>query len=130
MREIKFRAWDNRNKRMYPFELIELPYNENVNLDGQFDGLVNREYLFMQYTGLLDKNGEEIYEGDIVSVFDYDTEFLGHGKIVFYDFSWCIEWICKDKNFTMMFSEWYEETKTVEVIGNIYENQELLKGEK
>ena len=86
----------------------------------------NKRQIAMQYTGLKDKNDVEIYEGDIINVFDYDTEFLGYGKIVFDNFSWSIEWICKTTSFTMMFSEWYEETKTVKVIGNIYEHSHLL----
>ena len=67
-RKIIFRAWDKRHKKMYPFELIEIPYSENVNLDGQFDGLIDREYVFMQYTGLVDKNNVEVFNQDIVKI--------------------------------------------------------------
>ncbi|WP_447579949.1 YopX family protein [Acinetobacter baumannii] len=74
MREIKFRAWLPTNNRMYEFD-------ENESLGDHFNRLIYGfgKFELMQYTGLKDKNGKEIYEGDIVRwkeiVADYETHY-------------------------------------------------------
>jgi uncharacterized phage protein (TIGR01671 family) len=138
MREIKFRVWDKKRKVM-----IQLT-NATVDIDGQeiavfemvnsipdniqlFDylrtliarGKSNVEDLeLMQFTGLLDKNGREIYEGDILKANS------GIGKVVWLelDAMWAVE---KSEDWTYPFScNVYSDNH--EVIGNIYENSELL----
>ena len=121
MREIKFRAWLLAVKRMtYTHTLDELM---NWNTQEEINGIG----IWLQYTGLRDKNGTEIYEGDILrhnwnSGNDIMKETIS--EVRFSDGAF----ICDDKkraNFDISIhalSDWAE----VEVIGNIYENQELL----
>lgn len=105
MREIKFRAWDEENG-MYVVQ--NLYFDKEGNLAMPYHTEKMGVYV-MQYTGLKDKNGKEIYEGDIV----YSTYYRHNIEI--------------EDIFTMY--KWfdYPESEEFEIIGNIYENPELLK---
>lgn len=138
-REIKFRAWDKENKEMYDVQNLFL--NRNGGLEGihywpppgysaaivrsVFKGKEN--LVLMQYTGLTDKNGKEIFEGDIVQ----NKSLSMKGEIRLDTFSnslgkyhgWCI--FRKMKIGDDKISTW--ESPHWVVIGNICENPELLK---
>jgi uncharacterized phage protein (TIGR01671 family) len=129
MREIKFRAWDKEKKQMTPsFNLWSLTEDENFNLclDG-YGILYPNRVILMQYTGLHDKNGKEIYEGDIVSEWFYPdfgiekTRF--EGIVEWFDSGWFV----KTKNVGEIS---LTDTAEIEIIGNIYENPESLKETK
>jgi len=116
-REIKFRAWDKREKILvYDNENNSTDYWDGVMASeiGLLNSLLdNKEYILMQYTGLKDYHKKEIYEGDIVRFLEtsgYDFEEIVENM-------WDIRDHCWDKNVD------YEDIK---VIGNIYENKELL----
>lgn len=66
MREIKFRAWDTMLKRMYQVDGIDFGIDAWYSEDGDHHHSENGRVVPMQYTGLKDKNGNEIYEGDIL----------------------------------------------------------------
>jgi uncharacterized phage protein (TIGR01671 family) len=115
MREIKFRAWDRERRKMIsPRDLI--------HLDGETTkGLLEMSpYLeLMQYTGLKDKNGNEIYEGDIVKCHDHPTGIEdGAGEVIF---NWGYYSV---KGLLPPLHDF--GTAWTEVIGNIHEHRHLL----
>ena len=111
MREIKFRAWDTSEEEMIINPHARLVYGESIN--SAFD---DDEIVWMQFTGLKDKNGKEIYEGDIVDSGISDVEVVSFG-----------EQEDREKYATYWgFNLWPDWE--YEVIGNIYENPELLQG--
>lgn len=127
-REIKFRAYSSNNHKMYPVSNIEWDIDGRiwVTADDGKNGieLIDEEAHLMPYTGLHDKNGREIYEGDIVRT---GTDNIGDpdpmiGQVIMREGSWLIE------NEKMQEAiELFSEITSREVIGNIFENPELLE---
>ena len=131
MREIKFRAWFEMEKKMVTHDRLSISYDNGEGFTFAFDdwgekGTLN--YILMQYTGLKDKYGKEIYEGDIVSEKwqnplankaeddRYLIEFE-HGQYRLRDSK---KRPGRDRFLFMQYQR-------VEVIGNIYKNPELLE---
>ena len=115
VREIKFRAWDEIDKKM----ITGFVLGSVCSGDG-FDS----DWEVMQYTGCKDKNGKEIYEGDIVKydgyyVGDYWTE-KGQDKVEYDD--GCYFGGSGELDSAAI------NNKNIEIIGNIYENKDLISG--
>ena len=132
MREHKFRVFDKKDVDMITYDRG----NWNISLDGQvifqFDGKITYfkrdRFILMEFTGLKDKNGKEIYEGDIVELHNWginNKEPIGNAEVVY------------DKqtakfDFRMINGDYIEDEydrfrTTPLVIGNIYKNPDLLE---
>lgn len=139
MRELKFRAWDKKSKKIRIVESIgfgELSYyNEGypvANMIGRDcihdkDIIIHRDsyqHELMQYTGLKDENGKEIYEGDIVKA--YESNIIC--EVIFSEGAmFMLRWN-DNKWGNNEYHHYGVGAFTLEVIGNIYENPELLEG--
>ena len=118
MREIKFRAWDLDKKIM--FNACFVGIGKVFSMTKTFKPSKQLEnVIVMQFTGLKDKNGKEIYEGDIVKA--NINNVVSIGKVVYID-----DWAMFQTEFTIGNIGRYNCYEADEVIGNIYENPELL----
>jgi hypothetical protein len=141
MRDIKFRGWHSTQKKMYSAEqmandqLTLLPTGEFINVNGRSTSLSmiypKDKFIPLQCTGLKDKNGKEIYEGDLVRqkqkfADGYQIFLIAWGHI-----GWFPELKARklEKMMHKIEGENDADWEQFEVIGNIYENPELLKGE-
>lgn len=131
MREIKFRGYSKSFNIMFDYDMLEMASAGIVDICkkelkkinpeatelqmGLFLPTYDEDLMLMQYTGLKDKNGKEIYEGDIVQ-HEYNGELI-HTIVKFE----CGAYFAGD--FYL-----YRKRNTVEVVGNIYENSDLLEG--
>lgn len=136
MKVPKYRAWDVHKKKMFTNNQL-IVWNGNIyandssklNVDNLKGWSIDEKYL-MQFTGLKDKNGKEVFEGDIVRFFDDYGDFVEAytTPVVFIDWlgAYGVEWNGLKSTFEEI-NEYYNEVKYIEVLGNIYENPELLE---
>ncbi|MCK4819777.1 hypothetical protein KA005_28680 [bacterium] len=137
MREIKFRAWDKKNKRMFTGDELNAIYYTGiiVIVADNNDWMIGKEdYVLMQYTGLTDANGKDVYEGDIVTDIEFTGEVLFHDR--WYEvgmhaglLAWCIFDKKSGKYIRLGGRSGGDcvNEYTWEIKGNIHENPELLE---
>ena len=135
MREIKFRAWDKVNKEMCKITQLLFWEGEKIGIvsvdteRGELQHLPVESFEIMQFTGLQDKNGKDIYEGDIINneCYNFEVKFG--------------EWYCAEverhyTGFYLVNAEFDDSSLSelvqyddCEIIGNIHEHKDLLEGE-
>ncbi|MGE6894450.1 YopX family protein [Priestia flexa] len=144
MREIKFRAWDKEynfmiepddiaphNREIITGEGNVMEFEERHSYLGtttEWDEISDKRIL-MQYTGLKDKNGKEIYEGDLITI---DNPFIAHEKAIgvatiVFSYDYVGGWVAKSKGAHMNIGT---RTHMISVVGNIYENPNLMEESK
>jgi uncharacterized phage protein (TIGR01671 family) len=133
MREIKFRVWDGTTKHMHRPDVPDDQNKFHIFLRGNFSYMetyMGSDCILLQYTGLLDKNGKEIYEGDLIEIVyerrDSNEETLETKtfirEVIFKDGAFVLK-----PDFTEGFNSRNSSLTTAKIIGNIYENPDLLK---
>lgn len=126
----KFRAWLKEEYRMTDVREITFIDGEVYLISDVTDFYAYEEFKLMQSTGLRDKNGMEIYEGDIVKFSDCDDDV--YITPVVWDKNYACFGVSFSGGYPISFDyleEFYTELKDIEVVGDIYENPELLEGE-
>lgn len=128
MRDIKFRAWDKKLKEWTNYSISNIDdtlidfYNKETGFwESDREG---ERFILCQYTGLKNYNGKEIYEGDIVRS-EWFLGWIGVAKYLDNNQSFVFESI--DKNYRGSRVSLGRTEQYVKILGNIYENPELLK---
>ncbi|WP_158664777.1 YopX family protein [Bacillus mycoides] len=151
MREIKFRLYRKTSKEMISWEkLCKNPFELSILKDNEEN---ERWSSFMQYTGLKDSKGNEIYEGDILKVPSINDHVHGnysYKEVIYRNGTWIAQYIksekgqvvprgyiaghlidCYDHDYkALVFYDDRLEHTDIEIIGNIHENADLLDGGK
>ena len=119
MRDIKFRGWNEVKEKMLNWnELLDTNLKNIFTMQKKDTGII-----LMQYTGLKDKNGKQIYEGDIVKVHYIGGNGVENDKVIFYRGTFCVDY---SEDYKPLLNE---INHCCEVIGNIYDNSDLLEKE-
>jgi len=139
MRDIKFRAWDNRSLFEDTPIMRDMEYIYSYFMQ---DSRFNENLIFQQFTGLKDKNGKDIYEGDILLIEDQYTNAItddsrgplepsGHlTPVIFKNSGFGVDILETEDFWSKGFYDFcnnLDDFGDIEVIGNIYENPELLE---
>lgn len=145
MREIKFRAFDKLSKKMfdvYSFNYfsVEVITNSQEGIYADTKSILRQDCILMQYTGLKDCDGKEIYESDLIVIpnhypfyDDNQINYVGVVEWVYSGWQYILECVNKDKRGISsgvnnhLNEEGFEENTSTyyKIIGNIYENKEF-----
>lgn len=136
----KLRAFDEKVKEMVDVSRIEFD-SEKIFIANGYKSLNDaqnfgfwqgfKSFVLMQSTGLKDKNGTEIYEGDVIANQNKESKnwYVSHHVVVWHDTGFMGKQICSSGSYLGL-DYWTSGENGYVVIGNIYENPELLEGDK
>ena len=121
MRDIKFRVWDNERNAMFNSKSVDIDFfegkieitSDTIRYDEVYTDEI-KDFELMQYVGCKDKNNKEIYEGDIVKTKEHIGQIIYSKGMFFIDVKGAF------------YLPIYNVSEFMEVIGNIYENPDLL----
>ena len=134
---IKFRAWDKRENTMRDVAVLHFTKGGKVNsieywkTPYELKSYHVRNLILMQSTGLKDKNGVEIFEGDVLRVYEIDdtvgeSEYIS--PVIWKDYGWLVYDTNTDIPLFLLDrdSDWGDRDVEIELLGNIHANPELL----
>ena len=127
MRELRFRAWDNQRREWIQIESINWDWfrdGEQSIFDGSKHHMGN--YTLEQFTGKLDANGVEIYEGDVICKVLEDGERIFYSPVIYESPCFTLRGYDNGDYYVGDCAE-YHPWGELEVVGNIHENKELLE---
>lgn len=135
-RVIRFRAWDGEKMSTFTLDIDSVGYLTKPPVPPKhFDFTKNGFKELMQYTGLHDKNGKEIYEGDVLKWKGHNiiakTKYTSTGEVMFDKGAFIVRTPEQDEDegaylWTLIAEIGFEENKDCEIIGNRFENPELI----
>lgn len=130
----KFRAWDKDNKKMIKVKSIHFMEDKDdfSIVINPLEFITSEHVVLMQATGLQDKNGVDIYDGDILEVISqHDTKYISLVRYMIYNDYPAFDIVPPDSYFyesNVLSTIVSNDEETMEIIGNIYENSEFLEG--
>jgi uncharacterized phage protein (TIGR01671 family) len=125
MNRFKFKAWNKKTNKMIDlYKLTPLALDSRLNQDGVFIPF-DEDFQILQFTGLSDKNGRDIFEGDIIDNGKKHTP--SKGAVVYSQASFRVCCIDEESGIYNMLLTGQMCSGKVEIIGNIYENKSLLE---
>lgn len=122
----KFRAWDKRHNEIV--SVHEINFKNDTLTTESIDNGISKDvqmlvFILMQSTGLKDKNGVEIFEGDLLYYIPFESH-INNSVVVFEKGSFCTKMLRNGKLTSVRFID----SEEYEVIGNVWDNPELLEG--
>ena len=118
MKDIEYRGWDKKCKNMFEWKYLL----KQTSIERLFD---QKHYILLQFTGLKDYKGRKMFEGDIIENKMGYEGYHGRGEVVFWLGRFCVK--TKSGSWPKFVSQHDLKEQRWEVIGNVYENSELLK---